>query len=667
MLLFKKKKIPSFSQWKQIFKVFNPKERNIFLVLILALFISVTYLATDFYIKNTNVAPAFGGEYTEGVVGQPRFINPIYGETNDIDRSLIDLIYSGLEKYDKNGNIVNDLAEAHQVSDDGKTYTFTLKDNLYWQDGQKLTADDVIFTIKTIQNSDYKSPLRANWLNVDVEKTDNRTVTFSLAFPYNSFLENCTVKIIPAHIWQNVLPENFGLSSYNLQPIGSGPYILQTLNQDNSGFINTIELATNSKYFARSSYISNINFKFFGEKDSLIKAINEKKVDGFSLSAINGEIDKIKQNWGGTFNAYSFALPRYFAVFFNIQKPKLLSDDVIRDSLLYAVNKNELIAKVNDSGDSKAYAVDSPILPNYFGFAKPTQTYHFNVEEAKNLLEKADYALDATTGKLTKKTTKQPAFQFTSYLKQGSTGNEVSELETCLINLDPSFSNILQGKSDKTYNQNTENAVTAFQQKYLPDEKPTGETGSATRKKLNELCFSKQNNLSTIAFSIVTINQPQLVKTANILKDDWQKIGIDVTVKALDLSDLKEVIKNRDYDALLYGQALSSLPDLYPFWHSTQINDPGLNLSEYISKPADDLLKAAREAIDSQTKAAKYEALQNQILADAPALFLYNFDYRYYAPKKILGIDTTKIVDPAKRFENIENWYIKTKRVWNWN
>jgi len=103
---------------------------------------------------------------------------------------------------------------------------------------------------------------------------------------------------------------------------------------------------------------------------------------------------------------------------------------------------------------------------------------------------------------------------------------------------------------------------------------------------------------------------------------------------------------------------------LYPFWHSTQINDPGLNLSEYQNKNVDQLLRDARQALDEQTKAQKYEKLQDTILTDAPALFLYNPAYVYWVAENVKGVDTTKIVDPAKRFENISNWYIDTHRVW---
>ena len=164
------KKLPSFSQWKQIFKILKKTEKRVLIAFIILAIASFAWLAVSFYINATKSVPTYGGTYTEGIVGQPRFINPIYGETNDVDRTLIGLIYSGIMTYDKDGNIAPDLVEDYHISEDGRTYTFQLKDNLFWQDGVPLAIDDIIFTIKTIQNSDYKSPLRANWLDVGIEK-----------------------------------------------------------------------------------------------------------------------------------------------------------------------------------------------------------------------------------------------------------------------------------------------------------------------------------------------------------------------------------------------------------------------------------------------------------------------------------------------------------------
>lgn len=654
------KKFPSFSQWTQIFKVLKKGERTFFLALVVLALISATYLATVLYLNSTKEAPAYRGSYIEGVVGQPRFINPVYGETNDIDRALIDLIYSGLMAYDKEGNITEDLVQNYQVSEDGKTYTFNLKPSIEWQDGTPLTADDVVFTIKTIQNSAYKSPLRANWLDVQVEKFSDSSFAFHLNSPYNSFLENCTVKIIPQHIWKNVLAENFALSSYNLQPVGSGLYAMSGISQTNSGFIKNISLKSNTKYYGKVPFISSVSFSFFENKEDLIKAANQKAIDGFSMSALDGSEPPAASK---KFNVYSFAMPRYFAVFFNMQKSRILADSNIAKALSYSVDKQALAEAVKTLENEKISVVDSPILPGYFGFNSPETAYGLDAETAGKLLDKSGYTMQEN-GQRAKPNNKKPSFQFKSYLKIGSSGNEVIELQGCLAKLDESFKELLENETNGKFGQGTDKAVTEFQKKYLPDSTPTGEAGPSTRKKLNELCFAEQGGLLPLSINLVTINQSQLVKTANLLKDYWQKIGATVNLKIVEFSELKEIIKGRDYDALLYGQALGSSPDLYPFWHSTQINDPGLNLSAYQNKNADKLLKEARETQDLLEKKQKYEELQEVILKDAPALFLYNPEYLYWASDKVKGIDTTKIVDPAKRFSNIENWYINTRRVW---
>jgi len=667
------KKLPSFSQWKQLFKVLKRKEKIFFLAFVILIILSGTYLLIDLYLDNTKVIPAYAGKYIEGVVGQPRFINPIYGETNDIDRTLIGLIYSGLMTYDKDGKIINDLVKNYQISNNGKTYTFELKDNLYWQDGVELTVEDVIYTIKTIQNSDYKSPLRANWLNVTVEKISKKSFSLSINSPYNSFLENCTIKIIPSHIWKDILAENFALSPYNLQPIGSGPYTLLSLQENNKNFITSLSLQVNQKYYNKLPYISKISFNFFATKEELISAANQKKIDGFDISALDENQalaeKKIRQGWNTNekFNTYSFSLPRYFAVFFNTQSSNILSDVNITQALNNSANKQELVQKIQNSFKEKISIVDSPILPEYFGYLTPTVTYTYDTITAGKLLDKSGYKITSVEGSPVQRSranTKKSAFQFKSYLKIGSSGNETTELQACLARLDETFKTLIKDDTDSKYGKGTESAVISFQQKYLSNTTPTGEVGPSTRSKLNELCFAPQDNSLPLQFSLTTINQPQLIETANILKEYWQNIGATINIKIVELSELKDIIKNRDYDALLYGQALGSEPDLYPFWHSTQINDPGLNLSIYQNKKADQLLKDARETLDINLKSQKYESLQNIILADAPAIFLYNPNYIYWVSGKIKGIDTLKIVDPAKRFQNIQNWFINTRRTW---
>jgi ABC-type transport system substrate-binding protein len=341
---------------------------------------------------------------------------------------------------------------------------------------------------------------------------------------------------------------------------------------------------------------------------------------------------------------------------------KLFSDTNLTQALSYAVDKQNLANTVSDASKTKISVVNSPILPEYFGYQSPEISYNYDVEAAKQLLEKSDYKDDGS-GQRVKYSTKTAAFQFKTYLSSKSTGTEVVELQKCLSKIDESLKQTLEGETSGKYGTKTDQAVTQFQEKYIPEYPSTGEVGTATRKKLNEMCFGSQDNSENLSFTITTINQPQLIKTAEALKSYWEAVGASVQIKAVELSTLKDLIKNRDYDALLYGESLGSEPDLYPFWHSSQVSDPGLNLSGYQNKDVDQLLKDAREAIDAELKATKYAQIQNKILTQAPALFLYNPDYLYWTSEKIKGIDTTKIVDPAKRFSNIENWFVKTRRV----
>ncbi|MBU2539604.1 peptidoglycan-binding protein [Patescibacteria group bacterium] len=654
-------KLPKFSQWKRIFKILHKKEKITFLVFCILTLASLIFIGTSLYLKNTKIVPATGGKYIEGAVGQPRFLNPIYGETNDIDRDLIELIFSGLMSYDNNGQIVKDLTDDYKISEDGKTYEFKLKDNIFWHDGKSLTSEDVVFTIKTIQNSDYKSPLRANWLEVESEIISEKSFRLRLKAPYNAFLENCTLKIIPKHVWESILPENFNLSFYNLQPVGSGPYKFKDLRQLDTGFIKSINLKSNRNYYKNPPHISDISFIFFEGKEDLIKAADSKKIDGYSTVFLDNGLSFSK-----SFSARYFSTPRYFAVFFNEQKSEFFLDKKIREALNYATDKKEIVDTL-EATYAKKYntnvfqIVESPILPDFFGYKEPTNIYSADIEKTKSLLDSAGFKKN-DNGFREKNIDKKPAFQFKTALSTGAKSKEVEELQKCLLK-DP---DIYQGDVTGYFGSATKEAVTKFQKKYLPDlgTKYLGAVGKSTRAKLNELCTPPAQETLPLQFILTTINQPLLVQVANILKSQWEKVGIQVEIKALSIQDLKPIIKERDYDALLYGESLGMLFDPYPFWHSSQKIDPGLNLTGYENKDADKLLKEGRETLDIEEKKENYEKFQDVLIEDIPAIFLYNSGYTYLISNKIKGTDTKRIVDPSKRFSNIEDWHIKTKRAW---
>ncbi len=655
---------PSKKQWRQFLKVLSKKERFSFFIFLILFVGSLSFLLIDFYLERTKIIPAESGVYIEGVIGSPRFINPLYAAASDVDRDLTELIFSGLMKYDSEGNIQTDLAKEYKILENGRIYEFNLKENVVWQDSEPLTADDIIFTIEAIQNSEVKSPLRAMWLGVTVEKTSAFSLRFELKNKSSVFLENCTLKIMPKHIWEKILPKNFLLSQSNLTPIGTGPYRLESLSKDIGGRIISLDLVKNPFYFSKLPYLSKISFRFFESKEreeaerQLIASYQKGEIDGFSLNSL-----KSLPEQG---NVYNFTIPRYFTVFFNPEESKALSDKKVRLALNHGVNKEEIINNVL-SGQGKI--VHSPILPDVYGLKEPSNIYEYDIEKANDILEKAGY-LKKENGLREKIIKKSPAFTFKSNLSVGSRGTEVTELQKCLAKDSQIYP---EGKITGYFGSKTKAAVIRFQEKYSKDilepfglTKGTGEVKGKTREKLNAVCFERGEEIIPLKFKLFTVDEPILKETAEVLKNQWGQLGVEVEIKTFNITTVEgdTIIRKREYEILLFGEALGSIPDPFPFWHSSQRGELGLNLANYENKEADKLLEDNRESLDEIERKEKLEEFQDILIEDCPVIFLYNPDYRYFVSEKIKGINAKIIIDPSKRFAEIEDWYIKTKRVW---
>jgi peptide/nickel transport system substrate-binding protein len=657
--------LPSKNQWRQFFKILSPKEKIIFFALSALFLTSLFSLLLNFYFQNTVIIPAEGGEYIEGVVGQPRFLNPVYAPASDVDRDLAEILFSGLMRYSQEGEIIPDLAEKYQILENGKIYEFYLRKNLFWSDGAPLTAEDVVFTITTIQNPDYKSPLRANWLGVEVEKIsdlENQGVRFKLKNPSVTFLENSTVKILPKHIWQEISPQKFPLTTYNLYPIGSGPYKIQKLSQDNNAKITSLDLTRNSRYFNRIPYIKKISFKLFDSEKELIESYKKGEIKGFSLASLTNFTNYT--NFTNSTGLHTLSLPRYFALFFNPDKSEVLSEIKVRQALNYGTDKKEIIDKLLSE---QGKVVHSPVLPEIYGFEPPSKIYQFDLKKAKELLDKAGFVEGPEfREKIIKK---EQSFQFKSDLRLESQGTEVRELQKCLARDSEVYP---EGEITGYFGPKTKAAVIKFQEKYSKDilepwgfKNGTGLVAKTTRQKLNEVCFRPSQETLSLKLSLVTVSQPALKEAAVLLKEQWRALGVEVEIKTFDISILeREIIKPRNYEILLFGEVLGTIPDPFPFWHSSQKKDPGLNLSLYENKEADKLLEAVRQNLDEKERKEKLEKFQEILIEDAPAVFLYNPDYLYFVSREIKGINGERIIDPSKRFSQIEEWYIKTRRGW---
>lgn len=332
------------------------------------------------YFHFTTAVAAPGGTFSEGLLGEPRLINPLLPPATDSDRDLATLVYSSLLKHNDEGKLVPDLAQSYEISSDGLAYTVYLKRGATWHDGAPVTADDVIFTVQIAQNPDYGSSQRISWQGVEVEKIDDYALMFRLKNKYAQFLNNFTLGIIPRHVWEDVKPISFALSELNLKPIGSGPYLFDKFRKDRLGRIISYELKANETYYGGRPKIDRIELKFYASEDELIDAYNRNEVEGLSvISAQN--LERLK--YRSRLEIRQIKLPRYFGLFFNQNKSAPLANKNVRLALNYATDRTTLI---NDILSGNGLAVHSPMIGGILDINAAVKTYDFNQEEARKVL-----------------------------------------------------------------------------------------------------------------------------------------------------------------------------------------------------------------------------------------------------------------------------------------
>lgn len=557
----KYKFLPSLTQLKHINKILSKKEKKIITWLSFLIIINLFFLSSYIYFNHTDEFPKKGGSYSEALIGNPQFINSILSQNNNVDDDIVKLVYTGLLKYDEKHQLIPDIASAYEISEDQKTYTFHIKNNIKWHDGEPLIADDILFTIQIIQDPAYNSPLYFNFDGVSLEKIDDYTIKFILNEPYAPFLDNLTIGILPYHIWSNVSTSYFKLAEYNIKPIGTGPFKFDSLTKDKLGNIKSITLSSFENFYGQLPYIQNITFKFYPDFLTAKDALFNKNVQGISKLPKDLRDQTIQTN---QFTIYQYELPQYTAMFFNLTKENTWKSTEMRNALHLGINTEKLVQTVLPN---YAKSINSEyILQNEI-----TTTNKFDIEKSKELLQKNEWLL----------------------------------------------------KEDGLRYKN---------------EKP-------------------------LTLTITTVNQFDNNDIALYLQNELKELGINVVLETLPFEEIKERIKQRNYEVLLYGQFLGNDPDPYPFWHSTQRTHPGLNLSMYANKKADELIESARTTLDKEKRNSQYIELQKILSTDLPAIFLYKPIYNYAVENKIKNITGNKIVIPSDRFNNITNWYIKTKKT----
>ncbi len=571
-MLTKHRILPAGALWERVAVSLSPAERllaGIFAVLLVVSAMSLLYKVNALLLTEI---PAPGGALQEGVIGSPRFVNPLLS-LSDADRDLASLIYSGLLKATPEGKLVPDLADRHDISDDGLSYTFRIRESAEFHDGTQVTPDDVLFTVQKAQDPALKSPKRASWEGVTVEKAGEREVRFTLKQPYAPFLENATLGILPKALWKDADAEQFPFSPLNVEAVGSGPYKVGEIERNKSGIPSRIELVPFKKYALGRPYIDRITMRFYQNENDLLDGFSRGEIE--SMNTIAPKVAKGLEAKG--YRVERTPLPRVFAVFFNQNQAPLLAEKAVRQALQLATDKDAI---VEDVLFGYGVPIEDPIPPLLLPQeADRATTTEARLAEAMALLDKAKWMQNPETG-----------------MRERTKGKETQKL----------------------------------------------------------------------SFSLLTSDVPELRESAELLKTMWARIGVNVRVQIFESGDLNQnIIRPRKFDALLFGEIIGRDLDLFAFWHSSQRNDPGLNVAMYTNTKVDKLLEEARRATDAEKRLADYMSAIDSIRADAPAVFLYSPEFIYILPKKIQGLALRRTTTPSERFLDIHEWYTNTEKVWS--
>jgi peptide/nickel transport system substrate-binding protein len=347
------------------------------------------YLALSF---TTQLVPAPGGTYIEGVVGQPQFLNPLLCAFNDADRDVCSLVFNGLVKFNARGEPQPDLAQSWSVSDGdsdyGRIYTFNLRTDVQWQDGQPFTADDVIFTINLLSDPNFpgRPDIAALWRSVEAVKVNNAVVQITLPEPYAPFLDYAAIGILPAHSLNRVTADQLLTHPFNQKPIGTGPFQVEAFTNE-PGRPPRVLLAANPRYYGRQPFINKIEFKYYATMADVFTAYRSGEVQGIA-SISPADFEQVRAT--PSLDLFTALRSGVTMVMLNTDDPNspFFKEVEVRKALLLALDRQAII---DTALEGQGIVADSPFPPNSWAYDPDTPHISQQVETARQLLEDADW------------------------------------------------------------------------------------------------------------------------------------------------------------------------------------------------------------------------------------------------------------------------------------
>ena len=517
--------------------------------------------------------PARGGRFVEAVVGRPQTYFPLLARS-DAELSLSRLVFSGLTRQNPSepGTFVPDLAERIEISADGRSYTFYLRQSARWHDGRPVTAEDVRFTVELLQSPELpdfeKIRLAEAWQNVDVESLDPHTVRLGLAEPYAPFLSATTLPIVPAHILSGIPHTEIARHrAATLAPVGSGPFRLEARGEGGFESDRLLRFEGHWDREAGPAYLDEIELRYFETIAEAIGALGRREVQGMGGVPADALVEL-----GEDLQIFSAVRSGVVTVLLNPSAP-ILRNRSVRQALSLAIDRQAIIDWAGIFG-GEGVPADGPIPAGSWAYPDTSsQQIGGDPARAETVLDEAGW---------------------------------------------------IDGDEDGIRDRDG-----------LP----------------------LQVALSTPA------DDPLLGPLSERLQEDWQRIGISVTLQPLAAQNVAGTLNQRAFEAFLLDldQPFPD-PDPYAFWHSSQIASPGLNYTGFSNPEADGHLLAARRAHpvkDRDQRIEAYHAFLRILREEQPAIHIAYPVYNYVvADPGLANVQIPPlIVEPADRFLTVRSWF----------
>ena len=577
--------------------------------------------------------------YREGVVGHPSSINPLTYRS-EADQDLVALLFRGLTRPGPNGTVVPDLA-TWAISQDGRTYTFTMRKDATWEDGSPVTSADAVYTIGAVEDKAYSGPVGSSWQGIKVTAPNATTVVFAMTLPIAGFLRQTELPLLPAHLLQGKPVSGLADSSFSSHPIGDGPYQLVDINYSHA----------------------------------LLKRVGS--VSDTSITA-----PKATPTPTPTSSPVVFATPT--------PKSKGKATPTPKPAPSTSVTPSPVITpSPTPKPTPTPTASPTPVLPT-LAIGKVLSEFT-NIEldfYGDSAVAESDFAagrLDGVSGLTPAQTTQALAtpgsravpYQWASLLSvvvnQRSDHPELRDanLRTGLyaaIDRQALLTRILAGRGTLA-DLPIPNWSFAYD---LGAITPTPYSISDAKGYLQTAGWSESGKgwtapdaTAPYTVDLLTLDQasnPVIYQMAVQVAAAWRAIGLTVTIDQVPAVSYVKRLDAGQFTAAIVNFNIGLDPDLGPMLLSSQVGSGGSNVSGVQDPTLDTLLITARKTYDPAARQLAVSNLEKYVSTTLPVLPLAFREYDLVVSNRVRGMISDQISSPSDRFWNVIDWRLASDR-----